>query len=140
MKASGRSRGAFGFTLIEVTVVGAIIASLTALVVPGILRSRTVANESLAKGTLRTISNGIEMYLSATSSYPTVEADLLAPAANPPYLAQAYDGQTLRGYKYEYDFTNGYTVTATPEACGRTGSKVFTLTNNTITEAACINE
>lgn len=126
-----------GLTLIEVMVVTAIIALLAALVIPSALRTRMVSNEAVAKATLRVISNGIEMYVSAKTNYPSAESDLLAPNADPPYLGQAYDGQTTKGYTYQYNFGDGYTVTATPEFCNRTGSKVFTLTNNEITEANC---
>ncbi len=130
-------RGSRGLTLIELIIVISIIAVLAALVIPSLLRTRMVSNEAVAKATLRTISNAIEMYTAARGSSPTSEDQLLSPAANPPFLAQAYDNQTVGGYTYQYSFDNGYVVTATPQVCNRTGSKVFTMTNNLISEAAC---
>jgi prepilin-type N-terminal cleavage/methylation domain-containing protein len=130
-------RGSQGLTLIELIIVISIIAVLTALVVPSLLRTRMVSNETVAKATLRTISNAIEMYAAAKGAPPTAEDQLLSPAANPPFLAKAYDNQTIGGYTYQYSFDNGYVVTATPESCNRTGSKVFTMTNNLVSEAAC---
>ncbi|HTY45611.1 MAG TPA: prepilin-type N-terminal cleavage/methylation domain-containing protein [Patescibacteria group bacterium] len=135
-----RNKPRRALTLIELIIVTSIIAVLAALVVPGLLRTRMVSNEAVAKATLRTISNAIEMYIAAKGTSPTAEDQLLSPAANPPFLSQAYDGQTVRGYAYQYNFDNGYTVTATPQACKRTGSKTFTVTNNQISEAACVEE
>jgi type II secretion system protein G len=126
-----------GFTLVELMVVTGIIGLLAALVMPAILKTRMVGNEGAAKATLRTISNAIEMYVTTNGTYPSAETDLLAPSADPPYMRQSYDGQTMKGYIYQYNFNNGYTVTATPEVCNKTGSKVFTVISNEISEADC---
>lgn len=127
-----------GFTLIEVMVVSGIISLMAAIAIPVTIKARMVANESTAKATLRSIANALEMYMAANSNYPSAETDLLSPSANPPYLNQGYDGQAIRGYQYTYQFdSNGYKVVATPENCGATGTKNFTLEQNTISEADC---
>lgn len=127
-----------GFTLVEVMVVSGIIALMATIAIPVTIKARIVANESTAKATLRSIANALEMYMAANSNYPSAETDLLSPSANPPYLNQGYDGQAIRGYQYTYQFdSNGYKVVATPENCGATGTKNFTLEQNTISEANC---
>jgi prepilin-type N-terminal cleavage/methylation domain-containing protein len=127
----------WGFTLIEVIIVTAVIALLAAIAIPGLLRARMAANEALAKATLRSISSAVEMYMATNSGYPSSEADLIAPNASPPYLFRAYDNQTIKGYSYSYDFTSGYAVNAAPQTCGRSGSQVFSLSSGVINETAC---
>ena len=126
-----------GFTLIEVIIVTAVIVLLAAIAIPGLLRSRSTANEAVAKATLHSICNAVEMYMVTNTVYPSAESDLIAPNASPPYLARAYDNQTIRGYNYTYDFSDGYAVTATPKVCGKTGRKIFSLSSGTINETDC---
>lgn len=123
--------------MIEVIIVTAVIVLLAAIAIPGILRSRMVANEALAKATLRSISNAVEMYMITNSAYPSSEADLIEPNASPPYLSRSYDNQTIKGYSYSYDFTSGYVVSAAPQPCGRSGTQNFTLSQGVINETAC---
>ncbi len=101
-----------GFTLVEIMIVVAIIALLASLAIPNLLRARINANETAAQATLRTISDGLEMYaLSHNGLYPTAESQLTAAA--PPYLNKNYSGQTISGYRYDYGLdVTGYTVTA----------------------------
>jgi prepilin-type N-terminal cleavage/methylation domain-containing protein len=129
-----------GFTLIEIMIVVSIIALIAAIAIPNLLRARITANETMAKATLSSIGKAIEMYYSINSVYPVAEADILSPNSSPPYLRNSYDGQTIRGYQYAYQFAGAtYSVTASPQSCGVTGQKVFTLqSNNLITEAQCV--
>lgn len=129
-----------GFTLVEIIITVAIIALLASIAIPGIINARIAANEAAAKGTLRIIANAFEMYIIVNNEYPATEEDLIAPNTSPPYLNRSYDGQIVRGYQYDYQLNNGYTVVATPEDCGRTGNKTFTLTQNTINQVDCVPE
>ena len=128
-----------GFTLVEIMIVVAIIALLSAIAIPNLLRSRITANESAAQATLRTISVGIETYAAASGgTYPTAETDLTG--ATPKYLNKAYDGVTESGYKYAYTLTTtNYTVTARPTSCTMSGTKSFTVSTGGVlsTDAQC---
>jgi type II secretion system protein G len=132
-----------GFTLAEIMVVVCIIALLSAIAIPSLLRARITANEAAAQATLRTISAAIETYAAANNgAYPTTaqgEAVLLSPTANPPYLNKAYDTLTVYGYIYAYTFGTGttYLVTARPAAGGTTGSRAFSIcTGGVLKESA----
>lgn len=129
-----------GFTLIEIIIVVSIISLIAAIAIPNLLRARITANESVAKTTLNSIGKALEMYYSLNSSYPNAEAALLSPNSNPPYLFTSYDGQTVSGYQYAYQLGGAnYRVVASPQNCGVTGNKVFTLQqNNVISEAQCV--
>ncbi len=133
------SRRKKAFTLVEIMVVIAIIAALAAFAIPNLLRSKVNANESNAQATLKTISTAIESYGAANDgNYPTAFSDLTG--ATPPYLNEDYTDAARQGY----DFICGtltatdYSCTATPVACGTSGTKIFTITNGAVlTSAAC---
>jgi type IV pilus assembly protein PilA len=127
-----------GFTLVEIMIVVAIIAMLAAIAIPNLLRARMVANESAAQATLKTISNAAEMYASTTTGvYPDNEAWLTGIA--PPYLSRPYCDQTISGYIYTCDFQiGGYTITAAPSDCHRSGNHIYELnTGAVITPTDC---
>lgn len=127
-----------GFTLVEIMIVVAIITILAAVGIVNLPRTKMTANESAAQATLKTISTACETFCAGNGgAYPDEEADLIG--VSPPYLAKAYDGQTFQGYAYSLSLgVGGYTVTATPASCGRTGNKVYTITTGAVlTEADC---
>ena len=140
MKLMKKIRFCKGFTLVEIMIGVGIIALIAAIAIPNLLRARIMANETVAKATLSAIGKALEMYYSINSVYPNAEADILSPNSSPPYLSTSFDGQTIKGYQYNYQLGGAaYTVTATPQSCGVTGQKVFTVqTNNVITEAQCV--
>lgn len=93
-----------GFTLIELLIVVSIVALLAAIAVPGLLRSRSAANEASAISSLRTISSAEVTYASSCGrgGYAQSLADLNR--ANPigtefigPDLGQ--DPSTKAGYE-----------------------------------------
>jgi len=135
-----------GFTLVEIMIVVAIIALLAVIAIPNLLRARLSANDALARSTLRAISTAAESYASDNDgNFPTGIADLTdaGPAdltdAGPAYLNRNYvTDSPLSGYNYTYTTTNGYTATATPQDCGTTGTKVFSITaGGVLTDVAC---
>ena len=116
-----------GFTLVEVLVVLAIIASLAAVAIPGLLRVRLTANETTARAALKTFSTAAELYAAANAGlYPTSENALTTPPL--PYLNESYCEQAMRGYSYKCSALNntGYTVIALPLSSG--GNTTYTMT------------
>lgn len=140
-----------GFTLIEVTIVVAIIALLSAIAIPQILRGRLVQNESAAQATLRTIATAFENYAAANKGqYPS---DINAQMVNvtPRYLDKNYflEYNVNKPYQgYFYAIVNvtsaGYNVVARPQVCSAegtpgTGSKSYTVTTGGVlsTDTIC---
>jgi type II secretory pathway pseudopilin PulG len=120
-------------------VVVGIIALLTAILVPNVLRSRITANETAAQATLHTIATALETYAAANGvTYADDEA--LLTGANPKYLSRSYCGTSENGYAYGCTLaTGGYTLTARPLDCVRSGTKSFTMTTGSymVTDASC---
>jgi prepilin-type N-terminal cleavage/methylation domain-containing protein len=121
------------FTLIELIIGLAIISLLAAIGIPNLLRARLVANESLAQGTLKSISTAFENYAAQSNNglYPTAESQLTG--ITPPFLDKSYNGLTVNGYSYSYSMNNGaYSITASPANPGVTGTKTYRITNGGI--------
>jgi prepilin-type N-terminal cleavage/methylation domain-containing protein len=78
-----------GFTLVEIMVVVAIIALLSAVSIPNFLRSRINANEVAAINSLRTLSTAMESFRFTRNppSYLGASLNVLA-RSNPPYIDQ----------------------------------------------------
>lgn len=92
---------------------------ITAIAIPNFLRASSTANETVAETTVKTISGAIDTYAAANNGrYPAGETELK--------LIQPYNNQTIQGYNYSLRLaSNEYEITATPETCGATGTKVF---------------
>ncbi|MFT5169520.1 MAG: type II secretion system protein G [Lysobacterales bacterium] len=102
-----------GFTLVEIIIVVGILALLTAIVVPNILRSKVNANHTRAQATLRSISSALEMYYNTNQAFPTDTDDLIT--GTPPYLNNDYFTATYKGYDYTAVLTQStYFVSAVP--------------------------
>ncbi|MFH1778484.1 MAG: type II secretion system protein [Candidatus Omnitrophota bacterium] len=119
--------GRKGFTLVELMIVVAIIALLATIAIPNLLRARHNANEVSAIGALRTISIACESYRAAQTpiAYPTTLAALSG--ATPPYIDATLGTGTKQGYTFTAPAgtANTFSVTATPETTGFTGTRVF---------------
>src|SRR5216684_1903025 len=95
-----------GFSLIELLIVVAIILIIAAIAIPNLLRSRMVANEASAVGSLRTINTACVTYSTTYGTgFPAALANL--GPANPATAAQAdlIDQVLVAGAKSGYSFT-----------------------------------
>jgi len=131
-------RRAKGFSLIELLIVVAIILVIAAIAVPSFLRSRIVANESAAVGSLRTLNTA---QISYESAYPTVGyaatlGALAGTSCAPPssggacLIDTALAGGVRSGYSFNLGGTSGspnatYQIIATPTLWNYSGIRYF---------------
>lgn len=134
-----------GFTLMELLIVIAIILILMLMAIPTIGVMKKHANETSAINSLRAITQAEIQY---ESTYPAngYACSLSALGGDPgsgapsPTSAQLIQGDLASGYKSGYTFAignctkvtingtdriTGYTLTAVPQAVGKTGDRGF---------------
>ena len=66
-----------GFTLVEITIVVAIISLLSAIAMPSVVRARQLADEAKVLKELKSIGTAIIMYELEKSKSPTTWSDLV---------------------------------------------------------------
>src|SRR5258707_8088106 len=76
--ASASSRRSIGFTLVELLVVMAIIATLLTLAVPRYFGSVEKSKEAVLKQNLATVRDSLDKYYADTGRYPDSLDDLVA--------------------------------------------------------------
>ena len=119
-----------GFTLVEIMVVVLILSTLALLTIPAILRVRVNANESVARATLKTISNALETYMGVNSVYPPDPSPLILDL--PAYVNDDYFVGVHNGYTFVYSGqASNYTVTAAP-ATSSSGTRSYTISTGGI--------
>lgn len=124
-----RDKSLTGFTLVEIMVVIAIVATLAALAISSMLRSRMNANEVAAIAGCRSIATGSQNFYNSSSphSYPSVLMDLTTPVSNPAYIDSVLASGTRQGYVYLYALVDAehFTLNANPVSSGTTGNRRF---------------
>jgi type IV pilus assembly protein PilA len=142
-----KAKGDQGFTLIELLIVVAIIAVIAAIAVPGLLRARMTGNETSAIASLKVTTSSQVAYSASCGNggYAATFVVLGTPimAGSEPFIS-ADLGASASPLRSGYTFTmnagvaasgpndclarttnSGYYATATPQAFGSTGTRVF---------------
>ena len=112
-----------GFSLIELLIVIAIIAIITGIAAPNLVREMRGAHETAAIGQIRAIHQAEAHYYSQFQRFAQNLGELGPPAdLLPPPLV---DGKAS-GYRYSVAGTaQGYNISAVPETFGVTGKQTF---------------
>lgn len=132
-----------GFTLVELLIVVAIIAIISAIAIPSLLRARAAAHEAGAIGDLRSVSAGEATYASANagaygmltclntpsacgfgaSTYPFIDAQLASLQPKQGYARSFLAGAAASGQPDPGIVT--FLYAATPSTPGVSGSRGF---------------
>lgn len=127
-----RTRRQFGFSLIELLIVIAIILIILAIAMPKLTRARMYAQEMAAIKTITTIHTAQAQYYSQFGKYATSLAELGPPSSGgpTPSAADLIPSDLATGEKggYKYILTaspTGYAVNANPVAYNNSGSRTF---------------
>jgi len=95
-----RSAARGGFTLLELLVVIAIIATLAAVVAPGVLHNTSDAKLAAAKSQIESLSLALQQYRLDNDGFPTTEQGLESLRVLP--LAPGTDGQLPANWRGPY--------------------------------------
>jgi type IV pilus assembly protein PilA len=118
------------FSLVEIILVVAIIALLSAIAIPNLLRAKVAANESSAQSTLKSIANALETFSISNGRYPVETTSLIGAA--PPYLTKDYFVGIYNGYTFTASLTDyTYIITAAPSSPSF-GTNSFTISTGAV--------
>ncbi len=135
----------FGFTLMELMIVIAMILIIAAIAIPSLVDSKISANEASAVGSLRAINTAEVSYQAAYGGFADSLANLggAEPCTKSAATACLLDQSLAGGVKSGYNFvvTGGnpsggentsYVVGAAPEVFDRTGKRLFCSTEKNV--------
>ena len=142
-----QTRQSAGFTLVELLIVVAVIGTLAAIAVPGILNARMTAGEAAAIGSLKAINTAQASYYSSggRGGYAVRLATLASPCPSSTQAFLSPDLSTDPAFKSGYRVTlqaataavavssdcngvqthSGFYTTASPLALGVSGRQAF---------------
>ena len=137
LPASSSRENSSGFSVVHLVVLIAILLVITAIAIPGIVRSKFSRNEAAAIGALQTLNSACVTYRDKYGGYPRALANLGPGAALNASSAALIDASlasgTTEGYVLKYlpgatDAAGNplsYSITAVPSTPGRTGQRQF---------------
>jgi len=127
-----KTRRQFGFSLIELLIVIAIILIILAVAMPRLSKSRMYAQEMAAIQAIRTIHTAQTQYYSTYGKYAESLAALGPPTSGAPgpaasdLIQEDLAGGEKQGYKFTLTaMPGGYIINASPVAFGTSGSRTF---------------
>jgi type IV pilus assembly protein PilA len=127
-----KTRREFGFSLIELLIVIAIILIILAVAMPRLSKSRMYAQEMAALQAIKAIHSAQTMYYSTFGKYAETLAALGPPTSGAagPAASDLIQEDLATGEKQGYKFTltatpGGYVINANPIAFGTSGSRTF---------------
>jgi prepilin-type N-terminal cleavage/methylation domain-containing protein len=108
-----------GFTLIELLIVVAIIGTVAAIAVPGLLRSRISGNEAAAIGSMRAITSAQEDYNALNRGYADDLANLsqICPGMQSPFLTAGLETNGIVKTGYVFTLVPGLGAINGPNDC-----------------------
>lgn len=126
------NRRRFGFSLIELLIVIAIILIILAIAMPKLSKSRMYAQEMAAIQAIKAIHQAETMYYSQYGRFAVSLAELGPPTGGTPgpgaadLIQEDLATGEKQGYKFVISATpGGYVINASPIAFGNTGSRTF---------------
>lgn len=115
-------KGNKGFTLLELMLVVAVIAILSAMAVPALLNARKAANEAAAISMLRTLTSVNEQYQTRFEAY----AGTLGNLSVVNYIDNSFGSGQKQGFTFTYaGGTDSWTCAADPTSPGESGDRHF---------------
>lgn len=116
-----------GFTIVEITIVVALIGLVSAFAAPNITRMRISGNEAGAQMSLGTLRSAFESYRAPNGRFPISLLQLGPAGSTPPYIDSDIADGTAKGYTYVLsNITNDtYRITAVPAQPLVTGVRRF---------------
>ncbi len=128
-----QSRRQFGFSLIELLIVIAIILIILAIALPKLNTARRYAQEMAAISTLRTLHSAEAQFYSQYGKFAATLDELGPPASGAPTAAASdlIPGDLAKGEKggYKYSLSvspsGGYIINANPVIFNTSGSRTF---------------
>ncbi len=123
MRLDSPSPSRRGFTLVELMLVVAIIAIISAMAIPALTSSRMAGNEASAVSSLRTLSRVNEQYRQRFSEYAPSMSDLVTQG----YLDAIIGSGVKSGYDFSAYLGGGliWTCSCVPVTPGGTGDRGF---------------
>ena len=123
------------FTVMEMLIVVAIVATIAAIIIPNLFMARRTANESAAKNNLRSMATAAETLYAAKNHYPSDLAEFETYFPSLKDFCSDLSGAKTQCKGYEFSCTSnvsGYTFEADPITMGITGNVIYTVTTGVI--------
>lgn len=119
-----RKQTNYGFTLLEIMIVVAVIAIIAAIAIPNLLRARITSHEASTIQNLRAILSAQGAYFAAHGEFAIDMESMTTPV--PAFLSHDFLQNPLSGYRITFggDEIN-YTLTADPTTWYVTGIRGF---------------